>query len=115
MVQLVADHRVLRPQNRFKQTAIGIETGGIQDRIVHTQKMRYRRFQLFVAVLRTADKPHGSQAVALFLIRFLRRLNQTRIVAQPEIVVRAHVDDLAAVFQFHMRGLGCDDRTLAFE
>ena len=40
VVQLVGDHRVLGPQQGLEETAVGVEAGGVEDGVVHAQKLR---------------------------------------------------------------------------
>ena len=57
MIQFVGNHRILFPQQGFKQAAVGIEAGGIQDCILRFQEMTDFFFQLLVDILGAADKP----------------------------------------------------------
>ena len=71
VVQGVGDNGILFAQKRFEEAAIGVETGGEEDRIVHAQKPGQRGFQFPVQVLRPADEPHGRHAKAPWLHRGL--------------------------------------------
>ena len=64
VVQLVGHDGVLRPQQRFKQAAVGIEAGGIENGVIRTEKARDSCLQCFVQLLRAADKAHGREPEA---------------------------------------------------
>ena len=69
VVQRVGDDRVLLRQQRFEQAAIGIEAGGIEDRVLHAEKRRDPRLELLVLFLRAADEAHRGHAVAIAVER----------------------------------------------
>ena len=92
MVQFVGDHRILLAQQGFKQTAVGIEAGGIEDGIVHAQEIGNLLLQLLVNGLGTADKADGGQTEAPVVIAFLCSLDQLRMGGKAQIVVGTEVD-----------------------
>src|SRR5262249_14425653 len=51
--------------------------------------------QLAVELLRAADEPHRRHAVAPAVERLARRLDDRRMAREAEVVVRAHVEELA--------------------
>src|SRR5439155_18390106 len=53
-------------------------------------------FELLVQVLGAADEAYRGQAVAVAAQSLVGRLDQGGVVGQPEVVVGAEVDDLAA-------------------
>ena len=59
VVQLVGNNGILRPQQHFKQAAVGIEAGRIQNGIVHAQERCDLTFQGAVLGLGAADKADG--------------------------------------------------------
>ncbi len=48
MIQFVGDDRVLRIQQRFKEAAVGIETGAIENRVFCAEKLAEPSFKLLV-------------------------------------------------------------------
>ncbi len=53
--------------------------------------------ELLVNLLGTADEAHARHAVAPSVERLLRRGDDTRVVGETEVVVRAEIEDLPAV------------------
>ena len=105
VVEFVGNHRVRIGQERFKQAAVCVEAGAIENRILHAQKTRNPRFQLFVDALRAADEAHGGKPVTPRIIGGSRRRDQGGMIRQPQIVVGAHIE--------HARRLrGVDSRAL---
>ena len=94
VVQLIRNDRVLRPQQRLKQTAVGVEAGGIEDGVIRSSKLCDAAFKFLVDLLRAADEAHRRKAEAPAVIAGLRGLDEPRVVGQAEIVVGAHVDDV---------------------
>ena len=97
MVQRVRDHRVLGPQKRFENAAIGIETGGKQDRVVQAEKLCQPLFQRAVQVLGAADEAHAGHAEPVIVHRPFGRGDQRGMIGKAEIVVGAEVDHAAPV------------------
>src|SRR5690242_17388330 len=75
MVQFVADDGVLLVIQGFKYTPVGVECGHIQDGVFGAQEFGQLSFQLFVYILRAADKAHAAHAISSFIDVFFSRLN----------------------------------------
>ena len=105
VVQFITDDSILFRQEGLKQPAVGIKAGGVEDRVIRSEKGREALLQPLVDILRAADKAHGRDTVALIVIGALRRLNETRIVAQAKIVVCAHAQQPAPVLKRYIRAL----------
>ena len=58
MIKRIADNGVVWPEQCFKQPAVGIETGRIQNRIVGFEKFAEAVLERFVQFLGAANKPH---------------------------------------------------------
>jgi hypothetical protein len=86
---------------RLEETAVCVETGRIEDRVVHPQKRREPRLELLVHGLGAADEAHRGHAIPVPVDRAMRRLAESRMIGEPEIVVCAKVDELAAVGEAH--------------
>jgi hypothetical protein len=107
MVQRIGNDCVLVAKQRFEKTAIGVETGGIEDRILHAQERRDPRLQFLMLLLRAADEADRRHAVAVAVERLLACFCQLFIVGKAEIVVGAEVQhplarghsDLAGLFR----------------
>ena len=95
MVQAVGDDRILRPQQRLEQTAIGVETGGEQDRIILAQELRQALLQLAVNVLGAADEADGGHAKTLVIHDTACCRDKVGMIRQTEIIVGAQIDDLS--------------------
>jgi len=94
VVQLIRNDRVLRPKQRLKQTAVGVEAGGIEDGVVGACELCDAALELLVDLLRAADEAHRRKAEAPAVIAGLRGLDEPRVVGQAKIVVGTHVDDV---------------------
>src|SRR5674476_900809 len=67
VVQGVADDRVLRPEERLEEAAVGVEVGGVEDRGLHAEEARDGLLEVGVHRLRATDEAHGGHAVAPLL------------------------------------------------
>ena len=92
VVQLVGDDGVLRPQQGLEEAPVGVEAGGVEDDVVHSQEFRQLLLQLLMDGLGPADKADGAQAEAPLIVACLRRLDQGGVVGEAQVVVGAHVD-----------------------
>ena len=93
VVQLVGDDRVLRSEQGLKETAVRIEAGRIEDRVLHARELRDARFELLVDALRAADEADGGKTEAPLVVARLCGGDQLGVVGKSEVVVRAHIDD----------------------
>ena len=80
VVQGVGDNRVFCTEQGLKQTAVGVEAGGVQNRVFHSEEVRQLLLKLLVAVLGTADKANGGHAEAVGIHAVFRRGNQLRVI-----------------------------------
>ena len=107
------NHRVLGAEQGLEQPAIGVETGGEEDRVVRAEERGQPRFQRAVQVLRAADEAHARHAVAVAVHRLLRGGDERGVIGKPEIVVGAEVQHVAAIGRDRdMSALGRDDGAL---
>ena len=95
MVQRIRDNSVFRPQQRFKQAAVGIKARGVENRVFHTEEIRQFFLKLLMRVLGTADEAHRGHPEAVAVHAGFRRGDQFRVVRQAQIVVGAEVNDVA--------------------
>ncbi len=96
MVQRIGNDGVLLREKGFENAAVGIEAGGIENRILRTEIVRHGLFQLLVHVLAAADETHRRHAVTTGVHRLFRRFDQPRIVRKTQVVVGTEVQHLAA-------------------
>ncbi len=96
VIQRIGNDRILRPQQRFKQAAIGVEAGRIENGVFHAEKIGQALLQLFMDILRAADKTHRSHAETVAIHALLRRQHQRRMVGQSQVVIGAEVDHVLA-------------------
>ncbi len=68
-----------------------------------------------VQILRAADEAHRREAEAVRVERVLRGRDDVRMVGEPEVVVRAEVQHLAAVGRADLRRLRRRDDALGLE
>lgn len=115
MVQLVTDDRVVGCEKCLEQSAVGIEAGGIQYRIIRSEEIRDLLFQLLMYILRTTDKTYRSNAVSFIVICLFGRLYKTRAVPKSEVVVRAHTEKFSSVLHCYSGTLWGNKRRLSFK
>ena len=115
MIQLVADHRVLVGQQRLEQPAVGVEAGRVQDRVVGAEEAGDAVLELLVHLLGAADEADAGQPVAPPVNGLLGRLGDARVARQPQVVVRAEVQDLGPVAHPDAGSLRGDDDALGLE
>jgi len=75
VIEGVRDHGILLVQQRLKQTAVGIETGGVEDRILGSQEPAQPLLELFMHILRAADEPNRRHAITEAIYRTVCRLS----------------------------------------
>jgi hypothetical protein len=90
---LVADDRVPLVEERLEEPAVRVEARRVEDRVLHPEKAGDRRLEPLVRVLGAADEAHAREPVSVGVERGARRVEDTRMRAQPEVVVRAEVED----------------------
>ena len=99
MVQLVGNDGVLGLQQRFKQAAVGVEAGTVEEGVFAAQERAQTLFQLLVQRLRAADEAHAGQPIAPLIESLPRRRDHDGMIGQAQIIVRAQVEN---------RGAACD-------
>ena len=92
----VGNDRVLLAEQRFEHAAIGVETGGEQDGVVHAQKGGELLLQRQMKVLRAADEPHRGHAEAMAVERGFGGGDQARMIGEAEVIVGAEIEQLDA-------------------
>src|SRR5690606_2935039 len=115
VVERVGDDRVLLAQQRLEQPAVGIEAGGVEDRVLGAEEIGDGLLELLVQVLGAADEAHRGHAEAVRVQRFLRRLDHRRMVGQAQVVVGAEVEHRAPVVERDLRRLRAGDDALGLE
>ena len=91
----VGDDRVGLVEQRLEHAAVGVETGGEQDRVVLAEMARDRQLELAVQGLRAADEAHRGHAEAECVERRLGGGDHLGMIGEAEIIVGAEVDRLA--------------------
>ena len=104
MVQRVGDNGVLLTENRFEDASVGVEAGGVEDRVLGAEVVGYGFFELFVDVLTAADETHRRHAVAAVVHGPFRGFDQPRVVRKSEVVVGAEIKYLTTC-NFDLRAL----------
>ena len=94
VVQLVGDDGVLLAEQRLEQPAVGVEAGGVEDRVVGAEELAERCLELLVDVLRAADEADGRQAVApVGRAPAWAAATTSGWLGEAEVVVGAEVED----------------------
>ena len=94
MVQGISDNGIFRPQQGFKQAAIGIKAGRIKDSILHAQELGLTLFQLFLHLLSAEEKAHGGHTIVVLIQGFLAGVDQLRGIGQTQVVISTKSQDL---------------------
>src|SRR5262249_52353923 len=97
VVQFIANDGVLVAEQRFEEPAVGVEAGGVEDRVFLAEELRDVGFELLVQVLRAADEADGGEAETVVAQAQMGGLDDRGVVGEAEVVVGAEVDDVAAV------------------
>ena len=67
VVEGVGDDRVLLAEQRLEEAAVGVEAGGVEDRVLGAEEARETGLELLVDVLRAADEAHRGHAEAVLV------------------------------------------------
>ena len=89
VIQRIRDHRVLRPEQRLEQAAVGIEARRVEDRVFCPQKGADPVLQILVDTLGAADKPDRCDSVAECVERLVRGVHNVGVIGETQVVVRA--------------------------
>ena len=106
VVERVGDDGVAVVEKRLEHSTVGVEARRKEDGVLVAEPGGQPCLQLAVDVLRTADESHRRHAEAALLQRASRSLEQTWVVSETEVVVRAQVEDLAPLGVADVRALG---------
>ena len=114
MIQFVGNDGVFRAEQRFEQAAVGVEAGGVKNRVFCAEEFGQCRLQLLVDVLCAADEADPGHAEAVSVERSFRRSEDGRMISQSEVIVRAKIDHAPAVSDRDFRVLRPGDDALGF-
>ena len=115
VVQLIGNHSIFRPEKRFKQAAVCVKAGRIENRVIHSQEICDLAFQLLVDILRAANEADGGEAEAPGVVARLCGFDQRRMIGEAEVIVCAHVEHAMCFCRVDARLLRRGDDTLIFE
>ncbi len=101
VIECIGNHGVRFAQQGLKKSAVGIETGGIQHRVLGAKKSGQARLQFPMNLLRAADEADRGHAKAIPVERLVRRLDHGRVIRQPQVIVGAQVDQFTALTGEH--------------
>ena len=101
----VRDHGVPLVEQRLEDAAVGVEARAEQDRVLRAEERREALLQLAVERLRAADEPHRGHPVPPAVERLVRGGDHLGVVREAEVVVRAEVEQLAALLHRDVRAL----------
>ena len=114
MVERIGDDCIFFRQQRLKETSVRIKTCGIKDRIFRAEEIGDHTFELFVRILRTADKTHGSHTVTACIHAGFGSLDEFFVIGEAEVVVRAEVNHFLPAFYGNAGRLRGNDHALVF-
>ena len=80
VVKCIADNGVFVGEKRFEHTAVGIETGGIENGVFGLEVVGYGLFQLFVGILCATDKTNRRHAESPAVHHALCTFDKARMV-----------------------------------
>ena len=100
MVQRVRDNSILIGEQWFKDSAVSIEAGCIQNGVFRLEILRDSCFKLLVAVLCSTDKTHRGHTESPLVHHLLGTFNQTWVIGKTKIVVGTEVQYFLA-FNFN--------------
>jgi len=92
MVERVTDYGVFGTENSFKQTAVGVKTGRIQNGIFRTMKIADLFLQAGMKILGTTYKAYGGQAESIMVQGVLGRLDHAGMIGKSQVVVGAEIE-----------------------
>ena len=98
VVERIGDNCILLGKERFKDTAVSVEAGSIEDCILGAKVVGDSLLQLFVHILTSADEANRRHSVATLIHCSLSRLNQARVVGETQIVVCTKVETTLSVY-----------------
>ncbi len=114
MIERVGDNRVVTREKRIEESPVRVKARSIQDGIVGVEKFADRPFQLLMIILRTADKADRRHTVSPLVECPFRRVNQFRVIRQPQVVIRAKVKHFLSRLHLNLSPLRAYDYTLFF-
>ncbi len=91
MVQCIGDDCILFGKKRFEQTAVGIETSCVKNRVLCLEIITDRSLKLLVKILRAADETNRRHAESTVIHRPFRRFYQTAVVCKTKIIVGTEI------------------------
>ena len=94
VVERIGDDGVLLRQERFEDTAVGGEAGGVEDRVLGAEIVGNGLFELLVDILTAADEAHGRHAETAFVHGALGGVDEPPVVRQAEVIVGTEIQNL---------------------
>ena len=79
------------PRQRLEEAAVGVEAGGVEDRVLGAEKPADLCFELLVNLLCAADETDACHAVSPAIERLVGGGNHRRMVGQAQVVVGTEV------------------------
>ena len=99
MVQAIGYHGVIRRKKSLIKTSICIKAGRVENGVFCSKKSGDPLFKLTVKRLGATDETHRSCSKTPPLERLTSGFHNSRMTRKPQIVVRAHVEDLPTIIQ----------------
>lgn len=94
VVEGVGDDRVLRTEDGLEHAAVGVEAGGVEDRVLLAEERREPLLQLLVDLLRAADEADRGHPVAPAVQCLVGGGDHLGVVGEAQVVVGAEVEHL---------------------
>jgi hypothetical protein len=105
----VADHRVARLEDGADAAQVRLVAGGEHDRVLGSHPLGQLPLEIEVNRRGAVEQARAGHPSPEGLERVTRRLLDAIVVGQPEVVVRAEHDPLAALHLDHWAGLRGED------
>ena len=96
MVECIADDGIFLGEERFEDSAVGIEAGGIEDGVVGVEIAGDGLLELLVDVLCATDEAYAGHAESATVHHLLGCLDESGMIGESEIIVCAEVEHFLA-------------------
>lgn len=97
VIEFVADHGVLGAEQGFEKAGIGVEAGGVEQRVLGAEKLAEAGLQFAVDLLRAADEANGGKPVTPTVEGGVGGGDEGGVVGETEVVVGAEIEQAGVI------------------
>ncbi len=115
VVEFIGDDCIFGSEDRFKESAVGVPAGVVEDRIFLANELADLGLEVFMDRLRAADEADRSQSISPAVERIGGGLTNARMLRESEIVIRAKIEIWSTISQRDHRPLGRIDHPFGLE